>query len=472
MGKKNRHYVQKHLYVPQERIAALGLLGIGIRGAVVLSYLYGWFRYKEAKRIRVQGAGFIWLNYNRLVQSLPLLDLVSVNGNVNRRAVRAILDTLVASKLIELHKVSDMTVYFRLLPTALAVFAKDEETAGREDREEGDGEKPGDNGKPQCEIPHRAAVTERTGAGEESHNPSCESAQAQEEDLPGVDPQAGDLQDVDLTPPAAGECVAIPSKPEDLQDKPSGKIFGQGNPQEPMSKPAGKISGKDNIQDPHSEPADKTSGQGNPQEPQSKPSGKTLGTSQPTPACNEKTGQDQNPGRAAGGADAASVSPGAGTSGAGEGDPLPAELLFALPRGTPPHAVPEEYVDQFISLYDEIFGDISPREKTEGSRMEVTGGRRDLIKDRLAEAPDLGYWRRVFEAAKTAPHCTGQTTGWKMTFGWIIQSLEPSLRILEGAYARLKVPGRSTALQELRNFAAEHGVSLGADPDSRKGLPN
>lgn len=104
--------------------------------------------------------------------------------------------------------------------------------------------------------------------------------------------------------------------------------------------------------------------------------------------------------------------------------------------------------------------------------MGVSAGRRDFIKSRLSEVPDLAYWRRVFETARTAPHCIGQTTGWRMSFGWIISSLEPSLRILEGAYGRMDVASRATALDALRRFAAERGVSLDAHADPVKALPN
>jgi hypothetical protein len=172
MPRGKKQYVQKHLYVPQERLVVLGLHGaVGIREAVVLSYLYGWFRYKGAKTIRVDGARFIWLNYGRMVCSLPLLNLISAKGNVNRRAVREVLDRLVAANLIETHTAQDMTVYFRLLPLALAVFAKDEPTAGRDDVDEDDDHAVAEGEEKPCEDSHGGDVTERTGAGEESHGP-------------------------------------------------------------------------------------------------------------------------------------------------------------------------------------------------------------------------------------------------------------------------------------------------------------
>lgn len=452
MAKGKKQYVQKHLYVPQERIVAFGLQGIGIRGAVVLSYLYGWFRYKGAKTIRVDGARFVWLNYNRLVQSLPLLDLVSACGSVNRRAVRVILDRLAASKLVETYTALDHTIYFRLLPLGLAVFAKDEKSADGKDAE-----KPEEDLDEPCEDSHKGDVTERTRGGDDSHKPLCETPRAQEQDLPGVDPQAGDPQEVDLTPPAAEACAASPSTPdEDLQEKKSPE----------------KISGTNNTEDPHAKASAKSFGQDNTRDPQSKPPEKTSGTTQGTPADKGKSSQDQEHGRAAGGAAGAAGSLSAGAPGHGNRNPLTAEVLVALPPGTPPHAVPEEHVDAFVSIYDEVLGGDFPREKIDGFRMGVSAGRRDFIKNRLSEVPNLGFWRKVFETAKAAPHCTGQTTGWRMTFGWVIASLEPAQRILEGAYGRpQQVSGRTNALAALRQWAAEIGVR-GSDTDSRTGLPN
>lgn len=66
---------------------------------------------------------------------------------------------------------------------------------------------------------------------------------------------------------------------------------------------------------------------------------------------------------------------------------------------------------------------------------EVTKGRKDKIKSRLKEHPDLNWWKVVFEKAdKIVIEDKDGGRSWKPTFNWLIKNDTKAVEVAEGNY--------------------------------------
>ena len=69
---------------------------------------------------------------------------------------------------------------------------------------------------------------------------------------------------------------------------------------------------------------------------------------------------------------------------------------------------------------------------------ELTRKRKDKIKARLKEHPDLAWWMHVFSLIEASDFCKGNgSTGWKATFDWIIENSDNAVKVIEGKYSNI-----------------------------------
>lgn len=88
----------------------------------------------------------------------------------------------------------------------------------------------------------------------------------------------------------------------------------------------------------------------------------------------------------------------------------------------------DTYVGELISLYHSIMVKL-PRVR------EATAGRREKIRARLKEHPEMDYWRSVFEKAAESSFLNGGGgSGWKASLDWFIHNPENAIKVLEGKY--------------------------------------
>lgn len=66
---------------------------------------------------------------------------------------------------------------------------------------------------------------------------------------------------------------------------------------------------------------------------------------------------------------------------------------------------------------------------------ELTRKRKEQLRLRLQEHPDLGWWQSVFEKIAATPFLRGEgSRGWRATFSWIIANSENAVKVVEGTY--------------------------------------
>ena len=69
----------------------------------------------------------------------------------------------------------------------------------------------------------------------------------------------------------------------------------------------------------------------------------------------------------------------------------------------------------------------------------LSKGRKDKVKTRWKEHPDLEYWESVFKKVQETPFCCGDNDrGWKVSFDWIFTNDENYLKVMEGKYIKTK----------------------------------
>ena len=68
---------------------------------------------------------------------------------------------------------------------------------------------------------------------------------------------------------------------------------------------------------------------------------------------------------------------------------------------------------------------------------KLTPARRDKIRARLKDEPDLAVWAQIFQKIEASSFCNGDNkNGWKATFDWITTNANNYVKVLEGNYDR------------------------------------
>jgi len=68
---------------------------------------------------------------------------------------------------------------------------------------------------------------------------------------------------------------------------------------------------------------------------------------------------------------------------------------------------------------------------------KLTPARKDKIRSRLKDEPDLATWAQIFQKIEASSFCNGDNkNGWKATFDWITTNGTNYVKVLEGNYDR------------------------------------
>jgi len=103
--------------IPQLGIAAFDFLdSTDMNDWAILAYIKRWESNKKSKKLYVGGWEYVWVNYNRLITSLPLIHILSKNS-ISKR-----IHKLEKLGLIDKYLSEDNTLYLRLTELADSVF--------------------------------------------------------------------------------------------------------------------------------------------------------------------------------------------------------------------------------------------------------------------------------------------------------------------------------------------------------------
>ena len=92
--------------------------------------------------------------------------------------------------------------------------------------------------------------------------------------------------------------------------------------------------------------------------------------------------------------------------------------------------IPMSEVMSFVALWEQKCPDLP-------SVRKLTDKRRDKIRARLRDEPDLSVWAEVFTKISASGFCNGTLSGgWRASFDWITANAENYVKVLEGNYDR------------------------------------
>lgn len=92
--------------------------------------------------------------------------------------------------------------------------------------------------------------------------------------------------------------------------------------------------------------------------------------------------------------------------------------------------IPMSEVMSFVALWEQKCPDLP-------SVRKLTDKRRDKIRARLRDEPDMTVWAQVFEKISASAFCNGTASGgWRASLDWITANSENYVKVLEGNYDR------------------------------------
>lgn len=90
---------------------------------------------------------------------------------------------------------------------------------------------------------------------------------------------------------------------------------------------------------------------------------------------------------------------------------------------------------------------------------KLTNSRKDKLKTRWNEMPDIERWKLLFETVEEIPFLKGENKdGWTATFDWLVVNDKNYLKVLEGNYKSKKVKGEKengADRYDIRNMSEE-----------------
>jgi len=103
--------------IPQLGIAAFDFLdSTDMNDWAILAYIKRWESNKKAKKVDTGRWEYVWVNYNRLITSLPLIHILTKNS-VSKR-----IRKLESLGLLDKYQAADNTIYLRLTELADSVY--------------------------------------------------------------------------------------------------------------------------------------------------------------------------------------------------------------------------------------------------------------------------------------------------------------------------------------------------------------
>lgn len=137
---------------------------------------------------------------------------------------------------------------------------------------------------------------------------------------------------------------------------------------------------------------------------------------------------------------------------------------------TPPQSEEKEpppalNIEGLVEAWNQICAPLLPR------IMSLPERRKNIIKARLKDRPDMEEWKRIFQKVTSSPFLRGENDkGWRADFDWCL-NVNNLAKIVEGKYDDRKNPNKiPTGMDALKAMAEEESLprnQLGEEDDQR-----